>query len=228
VTLGNHINRSVYFPTHLNVLAWDEAGNDARCEVEIYIDPVLSSPNWQHVEHLDPGCTVDMDTAGTYYSGGVHAAAVYFKGQISRELVSDYKSMTGGSFKNYAENGGTAVGTISAITKASPAVMTFSEMQSPIRESGYSLAIAGVAGMTEINGQTLYAKAVGLNQIALYTDAALTTPYNSTAHGTYTSGGTASGLYGDRLVFSIVAKPLTATTGTLNVRAVLSWKEINQ
>ena len=228
VAIGNHTNRSVYFPTHLNVLAWDEAGNDARCEVEVYIDPVLSSPNWQHVEHLDPGCTVDKDTAGTYHSGGVHAVAVYMKGQISRELVSDYKSMTGGSFKNYAENGGTVTGTISAITKASPAVVTFSEMQSPIRESGYPVSIAGVSGMTEINGQTLYAKAVGLNQIALYTDAALTTPYNSTAHGTYTSGGTATGLYGDRLVFSIVAKPLTATTGTLNVRAVLSWKEINQ
>jgi hypothetical protein len=228
VTIGNHTNRSVYFPTHLEVLAWDEAGNDARCEVEVYIDPVLSTPTWAPVETLDPGCTVDHDTTGTYYAGGIHAIATYLKGQTSRSLSNDYKSMTGGSFKNYAENGGTATGTISAITKASPAVVTFSEPQSPIRESGYPVTIAGVSGMTEINGQTVYAKAVAINQIALYTDAALTTPYNSTAHSTYTSGGTATGLYGDRLVFSVVAKPLVATTGTLNLRLVLSWKEINQ
>jgi hypothetical protein len=142
--------------------------------------------------------------------------------------VADYKSMTGGSFKNYAENGGTVSGTISAITKASPAVVTFSQPQTPIRESGYPVTIAGVSGMTEINGQTVYAKVVALNQVALYTDSALTTPYNSTAHGTYTSGGTATGSYGDRLVFSVVAKPIAKVTGTLNLRLVLSWKEINQ
>ena len=228
IALGNHTNRSVYFPTHLEVLAWDQAGNDARCAVEVYVDPALSTPTWQHVEHLDPGCTVDEDTAGTFYGGGVHAIATFLKGSVSRSLSTDYKSMTGGSFKNYAESGGTAVGTISAITKASPAVVTFAEMQSPIRESGYPVTIAGVAGMTQINGQTVYAKVVGLNQIALYTDAALTTPYNSASHGTYTSGGTATGLYGDRVLFSIAVKPLVATTGTLNLRVVLSWKEINQ
>jgi hypothetical protein len=228
VTIGNHTNRSVYFPTHLEVLAWDESGNDARAEVKVYVDPALSSASWMHVEPLDPGCTVDKDTAGTLYGGGIHAIAAYMKGDYTRSLVADYKSMTGGSFKNYAESGGTVSGTISAITKASPAVVTFSQPQTPLREFGYPVTIAGVSGMTEINGQTVYAKVVALNQVALYTDSALTTPYNSTAHGTYTSGGTATGLYGDRLVFSIVAKPLTATTGTLNLRVVLSWKEINQ
>ena len=228
VMLGNHTNRSVYFPTHLDALAWDEAGNDVRCELQVFVDAALSAPSWQHVEHLDPGCTVDMDTAATFYGGGINAIAAYLKGQTSRSLVADYKSMTGGSFKNYAEAGGTTVGTIAAITKASPAVVTFAEMQTPIRESGYPLAISGVAGMTQINGQTLYAKVVGLNQVALYTDAALTTPYNSSSHGTYTSGGTATGLYGDRVMFSIVVKPLAKTTGTLHLRLVLAWKEINQ
>jgi hypothetical protein len=228
VQIGNHTNRSVYFPTHLEVLAWDESGNDARAEVEVYIDPALSNPTWASVEALDPGNTVQQDTTGTYYGGGIHAIAAYMKGDYTRSLVADYKSMTGGSFKNYAENGGTVSGTISAITKASPAVVTFSQPQTPIRESGYPVTIAGVSGMTEINGQTVYAKVVALNQVALYTDSALTTPYNSTAHGTYTSGGTATGSYGDRLVFSVVAKPIAKVTGTLNLRLVLSWKEINQ
>lgn len=228
VTIGNHTNRGVYFPTHLEVLAWDESGNDARAEVEVYIDPALSGSNWMHVEVLDPGCTVDMDTAGTFYGGGIHAIAAYMKGDYTRSLVADYKSMTGGSFKNYAENGGTVVGNITAITQASPAVVTFSQPQTPLRESGYPVTIAGVSGMTEINGASVYAKVVGLNQVALYTNAALTTPYDASGHTAYTSGGTATGLYGDRLVFAVVAKPIAKTTGTLNLRLVLSWKEINQ
>ena len=63
---------------------------------------------------------------------------------------------------------------------------------------------------------------------AFHPDAALTTPYNASGHGAYVSGGTATGLYGDRLTFSILVKPLAKTTGTLNLRVVLSWKEINQ
>ena len=228
VNIGNHTNRSVYFPTNLRALAWDQAGNDVRCAVEVYVDAVVSGANWMHVEPLDPGCTVDKDIAATYYGGGVHAAAVYFNGSFERSLAQDYKSMTGGSFKNYAENGGTVSATISGITQASPAVMTVSGPQSPLRESGYPVTIAGVSGMTQINGATVYVKPISMTTAELYIDAALTTPYDSTGHSAYTSGGTATGLYGDRLVFAIVAKPLTMTTGTLNLRIVLNWKEINQ
>lgn len=228
VSIGNHTNRSVYFPTNLRALAWDEAGNDVRCALEVYVDPVLRGANWAAVEAVDPSCTVVKDTAGTYYGGGVHAAAVYFNGGFERSLATDYKSMTGGSFKNYAENGGTVAATITNITQASPAVITVSGPQSPLRESGYPVTISGVSGMTQINGATVYLKPTGLTTAELYTDAALTTPYNASAHSAYTSGGTAKGLYGDRLVFTIVAKPLTKTTGTLNLRIVLNWKEINQ
>lgn len=228
VLLGNHINRSVYFPTHIEVLAWDQTGADVRCEVEVYIDPAISGSTWTHVEEFDPNCTVEKDTTATYYGGGVHSFATYLNGASSRSLSSDYKSMTGGSFKNYAESGGTVVGTINSITKASPAVVTFVEGQTPIRESGYPVTISGVTGMTQINGVSVYAKVTDVNKIALYTDAGLTTPYDSSSHSVYASGGTATSLYGDRLVFSIVCKPLTMTTGTMNVRVMLSWKEINQ
>ena len=228
VNIGNHVNRSVYFPTHLQALAWDEAGNDVRCEVEVYVDPVLSGASWAHVEMLDPGCTVDADTSATLLGGGIHAIATYFKGYLDRSLATDYKSMTGGSFKNYAENGGTVTVPISGITQASPAVLTVSGMQSPLRENGYPVTISGVSGMTQINGATVYVKPISMTTAELYTDAALTTPYNASGHSAYTSGGTATGLYGDRIVFSILAKPLAKTTGTLNLRVVLNWKEINQ
>lgn len=228
VNIGNHANRSVYFPSHFQALAWDEAGNDVRCELEVYVDPVLTGASWSHVEMLDPGCTVDADTSATMLGGGIHAIATYFKGTLDRSLATDYKSMTGGSFKNYAENGGTVTVPISGITQASPAVITVSGMQSPLRENGYPVTIAGVTGMTQINGATVYVKPTGLTTAQLYTDAALTTPYNASGHGAYVSGGTATGLYGDRLTFSILVKPLAKTTGTLNLRVVLSWKEINQ
>lgn len=228
VQIGNHTNRSVYFPTHFEALAFDEAGNDVRCEMKIFIDPALSGTAFSNVEPFDPGCTVDHDTSATYFGGGIRGLAMFFNGSHSRSLSTDYKSMTGGSFKNYAEGGGTIVGNIASISKASPAVVTFAEGRSPFRESGYPVAISGVTGMTQINGASVYAKVTGLNSIALYQDAALTVPYDTSAFGTYASGGAATGLYGDRLVFALVCKPIAKTTGTLNVRAMLSWKEINQ
>lgn len=228
VQIGNHTNRSVYFPTHMEALAYDEAGNDVRCEMQVFIDPALSGAAFSNVEAFDPGCTVDHDTSASYFGGGIRGIATCFNGSSSRSLSNDYKSMTGGSFKNYAENGGTMVGTIASISKSSPAVVTFAEGRSPFRESGYAFVIAGVLGMTQINGASVYAKVTGLNSVALYQDSDLNLPYDSSAFGTYTSGGTATGLYGDRLIFSIVCKPIAKTTGTLNIRAMLSWKEINQ
>ena len=115
INIGNHANRSVYFPTNIRALAWDQAGNDVRCAVEVYVDTVVSGASWALVQPVDPGCTVQKDTAATFYGGGVHAAAVYFNGSVERSLATDYKSMTGGSFKNYAESGGTVSATISGI-----------------------------------------------------------------------------------------------------------------
>lgn len=229
--LGNHTNRSVYFPTNLEVMAWDEAGNDVRCELEVYADPVLSGTNFQHVEHLDPGCTVDQDFAGTHHGGGVHVIATYVKGYTNRSLSNDYKSMTGGSFKNYAEAGGTRVASISAITvSANPstaATVTFAGMQSPLRE-GQAVTFSGVAGMTQINGATAYLKMTGMTTAQLFTDVGLTIPYSTSGFSPYTSGGTAKGLYGDSMHFTFLCKPLTTSMTTLNLRVVLSWKEINQ
>ena len=52
------------------------------------------------------------------------------------------------------------------------------------------IVINDVVGMTEINGLTLYIDVISVNTFELYTDAELTTPLNSTAFTTYTSGGT--------------------------------------
>lgn len=230
-SIGNHANHSIYFPTYLEVMAWDENGNDARCEIEVYVDPAMTGNSWAHVEALDPTCSVVYDTAATFFGGGVHQMATYLKGYSYRDLTNAYKSMHAASFKNYAEDGGTRVAAISNITTSAngstAAVVTFSGPQSPLRE-GQPITIAGVVGMTQINGATVYLKMTSANTAQLYTDAALTTPYSTFGYTAYTSGGTATGLYGKRLTFAIVCKPLNTAITTLNVRVNLGWKEIAQ
>ena len=57
-------------------------------------------------------------------------------------------------------------------------------------QDGRKIIINDVVGMTEINGLVLYIDVISVNTFDLYTDAALTTPLDSTGFTTYTSGGT--------------------------------------
>ena len=50
--------------------------------------------------------------------------------------------------------------------------------------------IAGVVGMTNLNGNSYYANNVSTNSFQLYTDAGLTTTLDGTGFNAYTSGGT--------------------------------------
>ena len=63
-------------------------------------------------------------------------------------------------------------------------------VESPIKfYAGDRVLISGVGGMTELNGIKYYAKPLTYNTFELYSDAALSTPINSTAYTTYTTGG---------------------------------------
>lgn len=229
--IGNHRNHSIYFPTYLEVMAWDENGNDARCEVEVYVDPAMSGGSFSPVEPLDPTCSVKYDTTATFFGGGIHQMATYLKGYSYRDLTNAYKSMYAASFKNYAEDGGTREVAISGLTtsvnSSTPAVITFNAPQSPLRE-GQPVSLSGIAGMTQANGATVYLKLTGMNTAQLFTDANLTVPYSTFGFTPYTSGGMARGLYGARLVFAIVCKPMPSSITTLNLRVNLGWKEIAQ
>ena len=80
---------------------------------------------------------------------------------------------------------------ISGATQASPVVITTSSTTS-IR-TGQEVDIASVLGMTELNGNTYYAKQVNTTSFELYSDLNLTTPVDGTGFTAYTSGGTATG-----------------------------------
>ncbi len=80
--------------------------------------------------------------------------------------------------------------TISAITKANPAQVTFTGNHH--FTDGDLVKISGVAGMTQVTG-LYYVKRNGSSTVQLYQDPTLVTTVNSTGYGTYTSGGTCFG-----------------------------------
>ena len=101
--------------------------------------------------------------------------------------------MSGGASGNvYAIwNDGQYVGnvmSISAITKASPAVVTTSGSEHGL-VNGNRIIIHDVKGMTEINDRELYVNRVNATSVQLYTDASRTAALNSGGFGTYTSSG---------------------------------------
>jgi hypothetical protein len=81
--------------------------------------------------------------------------------------------------------------TISAVSKANPAVITTTVNHAFF--DGMQITISGVGGMTQLNGNTYFAKKLASNTFQLYSDYALTTTIDSTGYTTYTSGGTIVG-----------------------------------
>lgn len=227
-------NRSLYWPTEIEAMGYDTVtGQPVMFEFEIYAEPVLSGTTFTNVS---PVSTVQADTTGTFIASGITVSQRFINGRDTIDTTSTYDNMQYGAFKNYSEDGGTVVQNITAATKASTAVLTLGTATRsgsatiPGRtyfRNGQALTISGVGGMTQLNGNTYYAKPVAVNQIELYTDAALTTPVNSTSFGTYTSGGTASGDFGGRFLFTLVAKKLFGTNPA-KIYAKVSWKEVVQ
>lgn len=219
------INHSIYFPIRLDVANWDAVTYNSQIgEIYIYIEPVLSGLNFQEVS---PFSTVDIDDSATSYGGGVKYLETYYRGDKIIELTPIFDSMANGSFKNYAENGGTRVANIQSITQAATGSLTVTGTQHVHRE-GEPLTITGVSGMTQINNQVVYPKLTGLTTMELYEDANLTVGLDTSGFTAYTSGGTLKGQFGSRVHFSVYYRKIQANTNNIEVRATVSWKEIVQ
>lgn len=217
-------NRSLYWPTEIEASGWDTVtGAPAIFELEIYAEPILAGLSWTAV----PGsATVDYDTGGTFVSSGTPVSKRYVQGKDSIDTTTVFNNMQYGAFKNYAEDGGTVVQPITAVTKASTAVVTLAGTRTYFRD-GEPMTISGVVGMTQLNGNTYYVKPVTATTVELYTDAARTIPVNSTAFGTYTSGGVGSGTFGPKFHFGILVTKLFGTN-PIKVYVKVSWKEVVQ
>ena len=222
------INHSLYFPTKLDVLSHDKTtGTGQVGEVYIYVEPVLSQPVF---EAVSPFSTVDIDQDATSYGGGRKVLESYFIGEKVVDLTTIFDSLSNGSFKNYAENGGTKTVAIANITQAATASLTIStgSVSQHVHREGYPLTITGVSGMTQANGEVVYPKLTGLNTMELYEDAAFTTGFDTSGFSAYTSGGTLSGIFGPRVHFSLYYRKLVANSNDIRVDATVSWKEITQ
>ena len=106
-------------------------------------------------------------------------------------------SMTGGAIGYVLETDGlgnlswtsksTITAYISAVSKANPGVVTTTVPN--FFTAGALVTITDVVGMTELNGNSYYAKILTSNTFSLYSDSGLTTPVDTSGYTTYTSGG---------------------------------------
>ncbi len=81
----------------------------------------------------------------------------------------------------------TIIAYISNVTNANPAVVT-TVVPNFLSDSA-KITITDVGGMTQLNGNSYYIDILTSSTFALYADAGLTVPIDSTGYGTYTTGG---------------------------------------
>jgi hypothetical protein len=228
ILIGNRVNRTLYSTSHASILAYDSVtGNNAIVEVSFVAEPVLSNTVFTVVDSFSTSSTVEKDINADYYLPGQTMFDLLVKGETHRE-VNDVSPTT-----NYSQQGGLKTQLITGITQANPGSISLAGTKLAFREpdpgANNSITITGVSGMTEINSQEVFLKITSSNTALLYTDNALTTPLNTSGYTAYTSGGTASGLFGDRVIFSVLAKPLFNNTANLiDINVVLSWRELTQ
>jgi phage tail protein X len=117
-------------------------------------------------------------------------------GEINLGSVSNI-TITGGAIGYVLETDGvgnlswtpksTITAYISAVTKANPGVVTTT--QDNFFTEGTEITITNVGGMTQLNGNSYYVNVLTSNTFALYSDSGLSTPVDTSAYTTYTTGG---------------------------------------
>ena len=226
--VGSQYNRSLYFPTSIDVQAWDKTtGDPVLLEIEVYTNPVLSGLS---LLPTDYNGTVEKDSSATFLGGANNAIKSYIRGEKIIDLTDTYTNITYGAFKNNSEEGGTIFQTLTNISTASTASVTFdvaSQGQATARE-GNLYTISGVNGMTEINGKQAYLKMTGTGSAELYNDSSLTSGVDTTSSGSYTSGGQIAGLFGSQNYFTLVAQKQFSVANDIEVKCVINWREIDQ
>lgn len=101
---------------------------------------------------------------------------------------------------------------ISAITQASPAVVTTEGAEHGLI-NGDRVIIHDVEGMTQINNQELYVNRVSATQVQLYTDTGRTTALDSSGYSAYTDSGVLDqGDYANSNVTALIAGTIDADT----------------
>jgi hypothetical protein len=107
------------------------------------------------------------------------AYATYYSGTQCTNFDANYVAISG------AKN-------ISGISQANPGVLTFG--LDPGYATGNRIKLSGIKGMTQLNNTNVSLTKLTATTYSIYSDAALSTPVDTTGFTAYTSGGT-SGRY---------------------------------
>lgn len=229
---NGQVNHSVYLPTSISAYAHEDVtGTDAIVDIKMEVNSVHEG----HAFASLPSTGVEVSTAGSNYQSGRVILQDMFRGRYESILTDTFNNLQYGAVKNFADDGGTVSNTISAITEASPAVITVSDpvllarepqtVTFPLNAGGYTLSGSANASY---NG-TFYVKPLSATTAELYTDADLTTPFDSSAAGAFTGTATLEGFYGSRVVWSFFAKTRTSIyTNPVKLMTIVNWKEIVQ
>ena len=117
-------NRTLYLPKSMQAWAYhDRTGADAFCEIEIYVQPIISGNNKSiTTSQADGGALqgieVNNPLAGTesyefndglvnYFGSGIHNSINFCKGRTETiDISGQYSNIQSGAFKLSADNGG--------------------------------------------------------------------------------------------------------------------------
>lgn len=229
---NGEVNHSLYLPTSISAYAYEDVtGTDAIIDIKMEINSVHGG----HVFTPLSNTGVESSTAGSNYGNGKVILQDMFKGRYENTLTDTFNNLQYGAVKNLADDGGSVSNTISGITVASTAVITVSDPVLGVREPQtvtFPLNAGGyvISGSTNAsyNG-TFYVKPVSATTAELYTDAGLTTPFDSSAAGAFTGTATIEGFKGSRVIWSFYAKTRTSIyTNPVKLMTIVNWKEIVQ
>ena len=254
VELANgEVNHTLYMTTSVSAYAFDNAigdsdgagfvynNLDAVIDLKAEINPVHSGHSFSPVA----GSTVEISTAGTSYGFGKVLIQEMFRGRYENETTDTFNNWQYGAVKNFADDGGTVVNNIQSISQASPAVLTVKTgerlevretvtqgtVEFPLNAAEYNgrYELYELGGMTEALGQYVYVKPIAYNQCELYTDEALTTPFDTTGFTAHTANtGYIKGFRGSRICWAFYGKTRTALHGDVKMMITVNWKEIIQ
>ena len=182
---------------------------NATGDTSIYVTDLLTAPlNNSHITIAHGGSTGTLNYQVQTVANVSDVAQNGNIGEFGSTMVTGVTSVTSisaadaartaGTYNNVQGTGG-SVKAISVTTQTNPVRV---RMQTDHRlRDGSKIVIAGIIGMTELNGNTYYSKVSdtleGLdtleNTIQLYTDEALTTTVDGSAFTAYTGSGTVTG-----------------------------------
>jgi len=263
-------NRSVYLPNYMEALAYHADGSEAFVELEVYADSIIGGGTKSfpiNQDQITDGATawmvpvtpledngIEVFKPASYtfadrpkfWGGGIHVHAQYMKGYARVDISNVYTNLQDGSFKNYAEQGGSTIHPVDSITPSpdgtTPTVVT---MATGMRHrEGYPVAFKGIEGtlgtdatnglnITAARENRYYLRITAVNQAELYHDIEFKNPV-ITQGLTATNFGMMGGDYGDQMYFVAVCKPLPptiakqATAGDVTIHFNLGWSEIQQ